>query len=205
MRILGLVRWLVVLEVGIWRSLFLWVARRVPGRGPDVDEFGYAREVTPLLVVFTVLSALEIAVVDLLLPWHTVRIAAAVIGVWGLLWMLGYLAGMRVFKHLVGDAGLRVRNGPRVDIHVPWDDVAEVTARRSRVPTGATVHVEEGVASVAVMKQTRVAVRFGVPTTIALADGPRELVELRLYADDPRGFVAAAARHRRPDRHGAPR
>ena len=42
-------RWLVRLEVGIWRSLFLWVFRRVPGRGPRSDDFSYAKEVTPII------------------------------------------------------------------------------------------------------------------------------------------------------------
>ena len=51
-------RWLVRLEIGIWRSLFLWIFRRVPGKGPRSEDFSYAKEVTPLLIVFIFLSAL---------------------------------------------------------------------------------------------------------------------------------------------------
>lgn len=29
--------WLVKPEIGIWRSLFLWLTRRVPGEGPDAE------------------------------------------------------------------------------------------------------------------------------------------------------------------------
>jgi hypothetical protein len=187
-----LVRWLVVLEIGIWHSLFLWVTRRVPGRGPGVQEFSYAKEVTPIVLVFIFVSALEVLVVDLLLPWEPVSLALLVVGVWGLLWMVGYLASMRVFRHLLDDRGIRIRHGKAVDIRVPWDAIAEVSARRGRVPTNKRLQVEDAVVHVAVLKQTRVAVRLHEPTAIELPDGPRDIVEAHLYVDDPRGFVAAA-------------
>jgi hypothetical protein len=64
------------------------------------------------------------------------------------------------------------------------------------VPTRRIVHVEPGeggsVASVAVLKQTRVDVVLRGPTPVRLPDGPTEVTEVRLYADDPRGFVAGA-------------
>lgn len=189
MRAFAFVRWLVRLEIGIWRSLFLWLTRRVPGRGPGVEAFPCAKEITPILWAFIFVSALELPVVHLLIPWQPVKLAVLILSVWGLLWMLGYLAGMRVFRHLLDDSGLRIRNGPGVDLRIPWDAVAGVTARRGRVVARATVHVEDGVAHVAVLKQTRVSVALERPTAV---DGAREVVEVRFYVDDPRGFVAAA-------------
>jgi hypothetical protein len=43
-RAFSFVRWLVILEIGIWRSLFFWVTRRVPGKGPGVQAFSYSND-----------------------------------------------------------------------------------------------------------------------------------------------------------------
>ena len=198
---LGLARWIVALEVGIWRSLLLWVTRRVPGLGPGVRAFPYSRDVAPVMGAFIFASVLELPVVHLLLPWDTVRLVALVLSVWGLLWMVGYLASVRVFPHLLDEGGLRVRYGTTADVRVPWDAIAAVRSSRRSVPSRRTVSVEGAVASVAVLKQTRVDVVLREATTLELPGGPREVTELRLYADDPRAFVAAARRHVGP---GAP-
>ena len=47
--------------------------------------------------------------------------------------MLGLLASMKVFPHLLDDAGMRIRYGTTVDIRIPWSAVASVTARRGSV------------------------------------------------------------------------
>lgn len=175
---------LVRLEFGIWRSLALWVSRRVPGRGPEVQAFPYAREVTPILLAFVWGSLLEMVVVHLLLPWETVRLIALVIGVWGLLWMAGLLASMRVFQHLVGPSGLRVRRGTTVDVLIPWDAVERIDVQRGRAPK----EPEPGVAFIDQMSQTRVAVQLRRPIGVK----GREVRAVRFYADDPQALVAAA-------------
>jgi hypothetical protein len=97
-------------EFRLWRSLFRWVLRR-PTAEPGAATFGYAALLTPVLVAFIVVSAIEIPIVHLILPWAAVRTTALAAGVYGLLWMFGLLAAMRVHPHVVGDAGLRVRSG----------------------------------------------------------------------------------------------
>lgn len=189
------VRWLVRLEIGIWRSLFLWLIRRVPGKGPRAEDFSYAKEVTPIVIAITFVSAIEVPVVHLLVPWPPIKLALLIVGVWGVLWMVGYLAGMRVFRHLIDDTGLRIRQGPHVDLHIPWDAVAGVTAQRGRFE-GRGLQVEDGVAHVPVLNQTRVKVTLDRPL-----DGA---AEVRFYADDPRGFVAAAKRRAPPRPRAVP-
>ena len=202
-RIFSLSRWLVTLEIGIWRSLFLWVTRRVPGRGPGVEVFPYSRDVVPIMAAFIFVSVLELPVVHLLLPWETVRLIADVLSIWGLLWMVGFLASMKVYPHLLDDHGLRIRNGTSVDIRIPWEAIASVTSRRRSVPTRRTVSIEHSddgnVLSVAVLKQTKVDVVLNRPTATKLRNGTEEATELRLYVDDPGAFVATA-RERLADR-----
>jgi len=202
-RAFSVLRWLVILEIGIWRSLFFWVTRRVPGRSPGAQAFSYAKEVSPVLMAFIFVSTLELVVVHLLLPWATVRLIALVLSTWGLLWMVGYLASLKVFPHLLDDHGLRVRYGTTADIRIPWEVIESVTSRRRRVSTRRNVQVQHGddgiAVDVAVLNQTKVDVALHQPTTVKLPNGTQEITELRLYVDDPRAFVAAA-RERLPKR-----
>lgn len=195
-------RWLVLLEIGIWRSLGLWATRRVSGRAPGVETFAYAKQVSPVITAFIFVSLVELPVVHLLLPWETVRLVADVLSVWGLLWMLGLRAGVHVFPHLMDGDGVRIRNGTSADVHVPWAAIARVRGRRGSVATGKTVVIERDgdgdavVVNVAVMKLTRVELELHGPTALALPGGVVEgVTHVRLYADDPAAFVARARAH----------
>lgn len=121
------------------------------------------------------------------------------LSIWGLLWMVGLLASMKVFPHLLDDNGLRIRYGTTADITIPWEAVASVSSRRGSVPTRKTVSVEHGddstVLNVAVMKQTRVDVVLHRPTRVRPPNGTAEITGLRFYVDDARAFVARAREH----------
>lgn len=182
-------------ELGIWRSFFFMVVRRVPGRGPGVQAFPYAREATPLMVAFIFVSVIELPVVGLLLPWAPVRLVVLLLSLWTVLWMVGLLATVRVHPHLVDDDGLRLRQGARTDIRIPWEAIATVTARRGRVRTRERLHVEQSddgpILNVPAMKQTRVEIALRQPTRVKLPGGVEEVTRVRLYADNPTAFIAA--------------
>jgi hypothetical protein len=194
---LGAVGRLVVLalryEWGMWRSLVRWVTRRpVVGGG---TPFSYAREVTPLIWAFIAVSAIEVPVLHLLLPWEAVRMAADVAGVYGLLWMLGLLASLRVHPHLVEDAGLRVCNGFSVSVLVPWEEIAAMRPRRRSLEGARNLQVAgegaERVLSVGVGGQTNVDVVLREPRVVPVRRTAGEPVaELRLYVDDPKALLA---------------
>jgi hypothetical protein len=115
------------------------------------------------------------------------------------LWMIGYLASLKVFPHLVGPDGLRIRSGTSVDITIPWEAIAAVRQRRGSVGSQRRVEVERGdentVVSVPVLKLTRVEVVLRGPTTVSLPGGPEQVTAVRLNADDHRGLVARAREH----------
>jgi hypothetical protein len=194
----ALVRRVVAFEISLYRSLFRWVTRR-PYVPAGAAPFGYVGVIAALLWVFIVVSAIEMVVVHLLLPWETVRIVADILGLWGLVWMLGLLASFRVHPHVVGEGGLRVRRGTGVDLTIPWDAVATVAGReRSRESSrGVQLDRADGatVLNVVMAGRTTVDVKLRRPLVVPLRTGPETVTEVRLFADDPRALVRAAQRH----------
>jgi hypothetical protein len=189
----GLARRAIRFELAMWRSLFRWITRRPAVPGTGAAAFGYSAAKAPVIWIFIALNAIEIPAFHLLLPWPTVRHVVDVLGGYGLIWMLGVLAGVYVHPHVVDDTGLRVRSGLSVDIQVPWDDVASVRARTRSLSGGRTVQVDDSVLSVVALSQTNVDVVLRGPTAVPLAGRlSQPVTELRLYADDPVGLVARA-------------
>jgi hypothetical protein len=119
--------------------------------------------------------------------------------VYGLFWMIGLLASVRAHPHVVGDAGLRIRNSFTVDIPVSWDAIAKIRKRGRDLP-GKTVQLDRTgsgtVLAVGVLKQTNVDVVLHEPTRIPLRkDGDEVITELRFYVDDPDALIAEAREH----------
>lgn len=55
-------------ELGMWRSTFRWLARR-PHVPPEHTAFAYRGPMVTPIVVFFVVSLIEVVAVDLLVPW----------------------------------------------------------------------------------------------------------------------------------------
>ncbi|MEV6525799.1 hypothetical protein AB0M43_28015 [Longispora sp. NPDC051575] len=192
----ALLRRAVSYELSMWRALYRWILRRPATTEPGARTFGYAWHVGPVLWVFIIVSAAEIPAVHLLLPWESVRGVALVLGVYGLLWMFGLLASMKVNLHVVAPSGLRIRYGPSIDVAVPWSAVASVGPRNRNLDRSRTLQTEGSALHIAVSSRTSVDIVFRAPTVLGLPGGDTEpLTELRVYADDPAGFVAAAREH----------
>jgi hypothetical protein len=164
-------------EFGIWKSLYLWMFHR-----PNpANAFSYAKSITPILWAFVVLSLVEIPVADTLIPWPTVRIVFLVLGAWALIWMIGLLASMRVYPHLVDEDGLRVRYSFNTEILVPWKNVVTVR-RKMRSYTKSRVIQPDGEAiGVVVGSMSNVDIVLREPMTFR----EHTFTELYVFADDP--------------------
>ncbi|BCB90321.1 hypothetical protein [Phytohabitans suffuscus] len=188
-------------EAAMWRGLYRWITRRPRALAPGDVAFGHAGPVKPIFVVFIVLSALEVPILDLvisrLVPWPAVRYIALAAGVYGLVWMLGLLGALLTSPHVVGDAGIRIRNGTSVDVTIPWDAVAAVGHRYRSLPSSRAIQVERSgdrvVANLGTGGQTSVDVTLREPLRLPKT-GPDPVHEIRFYADDPKDLVALARR-----------
>lgn len=190
-------------ELRIYASIGRLIARR-PAIAPGAAGFTYHRPVLTVLVIFIVLSAVEIPIIDLIVhQWPVVRIAFLVLGIWGLTWMVGLLAAYLTRPHTVGPCGIHVREGLELDVALPWGDIASVALDR-RVDEPKSPRITEAEASrtlaIRMQDETNIEIELERPTAIRLPGlrpkgGVHEVTHVRLWTDDPKGFMAAVRRH----------
>ena len=157
-----------------------------------------------ILVVFIVLSAVEIPILDLIVHrWPPVRIPVLILGIWGLTWMFGLLCGYLMRPHTVGPDGIRVREGLETDIRLTWDDIASVARdRRVDEPKTPKITAADGARTLSLRMQdeTAITIELERPTAVRLPGsapkgGEQVVDEVRIWVDDPAGFMAEVRKH----------
>lgn len=187
-------------ELRIYASIGRAIARRpaIPVEGTGI---GYHRPTLTILIVFIVLSAVEIPIIDLIVHrWTGVRIAFLILGIWGVTWMVGLLCAMLVRPHTVGPEGIQVRSGLEIDVAVPWSAIASVAIRkRIDEPKQSRVTERENGTEYAerVLHETNIEIELERPLLIRLPGlaprgGEHSVAIVRLWADDPRRLLDAA-------------
>ena len=189
-----------IAELRVYSSIGRAIARRpaVPRGGTGI---AYHQPVMTILIIFIVLSAVEIPILDLIVhPWPAVRIPILILGIWGLTWMIGLLCAMLMRPHAVGPDGIRIRSGLELDVAVSWNDIASVAiAKRVDEPKQPRITAPDEGAEYAerMQDETNIEIELERPVTIRLPGlqpkgGHHEVIRIRLWADDPRAFLAAA-------------
>lgn len=179
----------------IWRSI---------SRAPQVPEgasgFRYDKPIRTILVVFIVLSAVEIPLIDLLvhgIPW--LRWPFIALGVWGVVTMLGILLGYLTHPHAVGPAGIRIRHGGEVDIDLPWDVIASVERRKHALtgapPLSLTGSIDEQVLNQVIQDHSEIEIALEEPVLLRLPQGEITVSAVRVSVDDPAAFLDAVRTH----------
>jgi len=98
-----------MLELSVYANIGRFIARR-PAVPRGAAGFSFHKPVMTILVIFIVLSAVEVPIFDLIVHrWPAVRITLLVLGIWGVTWMFGLLCAYLMRPHTVGPAGIRVR------------------------------------------------------------------------------------------------
>ncbi|WP_203959979.1 hypothetical protein [Actinocatenispora thailandica] len=194
-----LVRRLVAIDAAGTASLLLWVRRRRHGVPPDAVAVPYVAAQFGLLVTFAVLTAVELVGIELLLRAlgvpAAVRVPLLVLDGYGVLAVLGILAGCVTRPHVVTAGEVRIRYAGLFDLRIPRHLV--LRARRiRRYDERGMVRVAGGELSVAVAAQTNVELTLREPVPVTRPLGRRaEAHTVRLFADDPAAALAALAAH----------
>ncbi len=197
-RLAYLARRALQLELAVWRSLYRFVFRR-PRVPRGATAFPYHEPVSSVLIVFIVLSAIEIPVIDVVVHrWAYIRIPILIAGIWGLTWMVGLLLGFVTRPHAVGPDGMRVRYGAEVEITLAWSEVRSISLtkktaepRTPQVTTdddGVTLHLR-------MQHETNLEIELDHPVDVRLPQGRSTIDRLRIYADQPREMLTAARTH----------
>ncbi|WP_433790405.1 PH domain-containing protein [Actinoplanes sp. CA-252034] len=192
-KVWGLARFVVVYELRLWAALFRWILRRPIPVEPGTRRFGYIGAVKMILIAFIVVSAIEIPILELMIPWEPVANVLLFAGVYGLIWMIGLYATIVVHPHLVGESGLRIRNSLTLDVGIAWDRIAAIDVRRRSMPPGGQTQLEDGVLSLGMAGQTSIDVRLTEPLVLAVRKAKGQPAStVRFHADDPEALVEAA-------------
>jgi hypothetical protein len=199
-RVGGFTKRALLLEASIYASIGRFIARR-PAIPRGASGFSYHKPVLTVLIIFIVLSAVEIPIVDLIVHrWPVVRVAFLILGIWGVTWMFGLLCAYLMRPHTVGPAGIRVRQGLETDIAISWDDIASV-ARNKRVDEPKSPRFEEADASrilvFRMQDETVIEIELERPTVVHLpgGGGDQTITGLRIWVDDPRAFMDEVRKH----------
>ena len=205
-RSLTLAKHALVFELNIYRSLLRWLLRR-PDVPRGVEPVGYAQLATPVMALWIFGSALELPVVHVLVPWHGLRIALLALGVWGLLWMIGALAGLRTYPHLLGPDTLRIRNGATHDIAVPLGAIAQVRVEDRSLPSSVWAlqpqQTERGThLNVAVSGRVNLHLTLRDSLLVATRKGTLRVTGLSLWVDEPRAVAPRIRGHAEACPHG---
>ncbi|MFC8682290.1 hypothetical protein ACFT30_12275 [Microbacterium ureisolvens] len=196
-RVLRFARMAVRAEIGIWQALYRWIFRRP--RVPDgASGFAYHAPVITILMIFIVLSAVEIPIIDLIVhPWPWVRIPLLIAGIWGLTWMIGLALSYLTRPHAVGPDGIRARLGADIDVDLPWDVIASVERSRDVAEKAPKVREEEHGRTLALRmaNETNVLIVLEQPVTTRLSEEPVDIDAVRLWTDDLDGFLDAVRTH----------
>jgi hypothetical protein len=192
-----LLRRLIALDAAGTLSLLLWVRRRRHGVAPGAVAVPYVAAQFGLLVTFAVLTAVELVGIELLLRAvgapSTVRVALLVLDGYGVLAVLGILAGCVTRPHVVSADEVRIRYAGLFDLRIPRELVTHAHRIR-RYDEHGMVRIVGGVLSVAVAAQTNIDLTLSEPVPATRPLGRVEPVRsVRLYADDPAAALAELA------------
>ena len=179
-------------------------AVRLLTRRPHVPDgagtVAYSGLVALAMWAFTAVSAVELVALHLIIPGEGLRLAADVLGIWGVLWCLGMTGCHYVYPHLVTDAGLVVRNAERrAAVVVPWDLVVGVGVRERSHESGRRVQLgddpQRAELLVPVGKITSLHLDLRAPLEVAVRGRRHAVTRVVLAADEPR-VLAAMVRER---------
>jgi hypothetical protein len=189
-------------RAGGFESIALLVRGRgdVPA-GATVIPGGAAQRT--FLVVMMVLGLVEIVLVDLIVPWTWLRVVMLVLGVYSVVWLFGFYAGLRTRPHYVDDDRLVLRVGHLASVSVDVDSIRAVRRETHDKYTGAKykgiVSVSGDVVAMQGMSGTTVTVVLepGSPVRVSRR-GTVPAAEVRFDSDDLAAAVDAINERIRP-------
>lgn len=197
---------LAVHEPRLHAALFRWTFQRVR---PGYREFAYHRRslMRAIMPMVILTSPIELFTVHMLAqvfsPWDWLKWVLLALGIYAILWLLGFYASLIVFPHRLEETGITLRYGAFTEGFVPYEEIQD-TVRKDRKAPGpgdGLQHVpDEDALYLAVGGKTSVTLHLRTPHYVCgflkdsapasifhiIADEPGRLTqELRRRAETP--------------------
>lgn len=181
-------------EFRVWTGLIRGLSRR-PDVPPGAMAFTHHRAMLAVRCTLLGVVVAEVGVVHLLVPAGPLRLALLVLGLYGLVWVAGYVLGAGPARpHLVTDDRVVLRAGLATDIVVPLRALAAARPVRRSRDRSASVQVDGRTLHLVDNGGTSLDLDLRLPITVRLARGrTTEVDAVRVWVDDPQ----AMARHLR--------
>ncbi|MFE5535600.1 hypothetical protein [Streptomyces sp. NPDC056492] len=135
--------------------------------------------------VILFLSAMELALVDLMLSTPWARVVALAAGLAAAYLMTGFAVALSAYPHQVGGGVLTVSYGASFHARVPLSLIQEVAVRRTVSDQQRTAAINDGVLSVPVMSTTNLVLKLHEPARLEAGKTVGEVREIRIHATDP--------------------
>lgn len=163
-----------------------------------LDEYGYAKgnNELPLAIALTPAIIAETAAIHLLVPasFAPVRLGLITASGYGLLWIVGWAAGLRVFPHRLDDGVLRARLGQLYRADVAIDLIRSTTVQRERIGNRTSLVLDCDRAAFAVGGRVDLHLELSGPVTVERPFGEPVLVTaLSIAVDDPQALMRCLA------------
>jgi hypothetical protein len=189
-------------ELDLVTAVVRWAMRRpqgLPEGAPPQRDDGrngelayrlipYGRDQVALVWLFICITAVEIAVVEFLVPWPALRLVLLLVGVYGMLVMAGFVAINRTRPHVLTAQHIRLRCGSLADVRIPLDGIASV--RRDLRGAGYGPVITGDVLTLGVGGRTQVTITLTASTDVDAGVTNGVVRAVRIAADDPRTAVA---------------
>jgi len=165
--------------------------RRHRDAAPGDRLLAYGGRLRGILGSMIGISIVELAIVEFLVPWTWLRWTFLILGVYGLIWVLGFAASAYTRPHLLDAERLRLRMTIFADIAVPLGTLSQVggggIASHQR-----GVEAGDGKLAVSVLGLSNMSLTFAEPVEVNCGKAGRHAVRnVRFYVDDPEAATAA--------------
>jgi hypothetical protein len=177
-------------------SLVRWTFRRV--RLAE-GEFAYHRRslLRAIVPVVIITSPLELLVVHLLAqalsPWAWLKWALLALGVYSVLWLLGFYASLVTRPHRLEATGLRLRLGVLAEGFIPYQEIESVVRKKIEVPhsgDGLSHVPDEDSLYLTTAGKTDVSLRLRAPRSVCgFLRETEPASRIHLAVDTPAWFV----------------
>lgn len=188
-------------EFGLISSLVRLIARR-PKVPAGSTVFTYHRQSSPVVWTMVAFLVIELVVLHLVIPWDAVRLVALILGLYGLLWVVGYVAGFVMHPHLLTEQDLIIRRGSTLAIVLPLDTIERLDAKDRDLPGWRSIRYRassrpggEPSLHIAQSGRTNLDLELSEAIDRHLIDGGEAIRRISIWADDAEGLLRRLRYH----------